>query len=151
MKFKLLQWDSNPHHLVCKRTFNHLAKLSVRFRIKWLLIQTPLQSSPKLFVFFFSCNFQIVTKIFWKGELGVKYLPFFLNTFVKFMEKEPSKKFWGLLFLFHEIRKLENVEFNVNDVIPANVHNISCHITIYKFLWRFDHFTKLKSNEFWND
>ena len=40
------------------------------------------------------------------------------------MEKEPCKKFCSVLIRFHEAKKLQSFEFNVSDVIPANLQNM---------------------------
>ena len=54
LKFKWLQRDLNPNHLVRKRTLNQLAKLAkwwrLSLRIKWLYVRVPLQSLKFLYV-----------------------------------------------------------------------------------------------------
>ena len=47
------------------------------------------------------------------------------------MEKEPSANFWGVLIIFHEVIKIQSVEFDVSDIVPANEYSIAPH----KNLW----------------
>ena len=41
------------------------------------------------------------------------------------MEKKPSTKFSGALIIFQEVMNLQSLQFDVSDVISANVLNIS--------------------------
>ena len=53
------------------------------------------------------------------------FTPAFLDIFVKFMEKEPSTKFYGVLITFQKGMKFQSwVELDVSDAIPTNAHNM---------------------------
>ena len=52
---------------------------------------------------------------------------FFWQIFVKFMEKESSTKYYGVLTISHEAMTLHSFEFNVNDIITVNVNNTTPH------------------------
>ena len=56
---------------------------------------------------------------------GEHFTPAFLHIFVKFIEKEPSTKFYGILIIFKKVMKFRSwAEFDVSDVIPTNIHNM---------------------------
>ena len=56
---------------------------------------------------------------------GGHFTSAFLHIFVKFMEKELSAKFYGVLIIFQKLMKFRSwVELEFSDVIPANVHNM---------------------------
>ena len=56
---------------------------------------------------------------------GGHFTSVFLHIFVKFMEKEPSAKFYGVLIIFQKLMKFRSwVELEFSDVIPANAHNM---------------------------
>ena len=40
------------------------------------------------------------------------------------MDKEPCTKCCGIWISFHEVMNLQNFQFDVNEVIPANIQNI---------------------------
>ena len=65
--------------------------------------------------------------------LRSKFNPFFFNISVDFPEKESATKFSGVLILFHEISTFQSFEFDVSDVIPTKVHNISSLLFIAYF------------------
>ena len=71
------------------------------------------------------------------------------------MEKESCTKFCVILVIFHEVIKLQSSVFNVSDVIPGKVQNISPLVffaflvasfmekkTPIKFYGVFDHFSR---------
>ena len=80
--------------------------------------------------------------------------------FFNLMKNELSTNFYGILIIFHKVVKLQNVEFDVNDVIPAVVQIIShlllCIIfstfstNIYVFVDPLSEVMKLRSYE-WLD
>ena len=49
------------------------------------------------------------------------------------MEKQPCTTFYGVLIRFLDVIKLQSFEFSVNDIIPANVQNISPLLLLHFF------------------
>ena len=62
------------------------------------------------------------------GNRGQNLTHVFLACFWKVYGEEPSTKFWRVLTIFHEVMKVRSFEFDVSDVIPTNVYNISSMI-----------------------
>ena len=56
---------------------------------------------------------------------GDHFTPAFWHILVKFMEEEPSTKFYGVLITFQKVMKFRSwVELDISDVIRMNVHNM---------------------------
>ena len=51
------------------------------------------------------------------------------------MEKGPSTKFCDILIIFHKVMKLQNPEFDVGDVSPANGHDVLSLILLLLLWW----------------
>ena len=60
-----------------------------------------------------------------KWNVRPKFEPCFSIFLIDFIEKELSKTFCGVLIIFHELMMLQGFEFDVSDLIPVNVQNIS--------------------------
>ena len=50
---------------------------------------------------------------------------FLWHILISFMKKEPCANFRGVLMRFHEVIKLQSLEFDVSDVIPKITQKIS--------------------------
>ena len=75
--------------------------------------------------------------------------PLFCHIFVSSMEKGRSTIFRGILTIFLEVMNLQTFEFNIIEIITANIHNIQTQV--FLTLWRknplqnygvFDHFSR---------
>ena len=66
------------------------------------------------------------------------------------MQEKTCTKCCGVLISFHEVMKLQSLEFGLSDVIPANIQNISSLVFFSfmekklstKFYGVFDHFSR---------
>ena len=59
---------------------------------------------------------------------------FLCHILISFMKKEPCANFRGVLMRFHEVIKLQSLEFDVSDVIPMNSQNLS-PLVFFAFFW----------------
>ena len=65
---------------------------------------------------------------------GDHFTPAFWHILVKFMEEEPSTKFYGVLITFQKVMKFRSwVELDISDVIRMNVHNM--RFQLFKMYW----------------
>ena len=74
--------------------------------------------------------------------------PLFCHIFVSSMEKGRSTIFRGILTIFLEVMNLQTFEFNIIEIITANIHNIQTQVFFHIYvnfmeekpstkLWRF--------------
>ena len=51
------------------------------------------------------------------------------------MDKKPCAKFFGILISFNEVMMFQSFEFDISDIIPASVQNISLQVFFHIFFF----------------
>ena len=84
---------------------------------------------------------------FWEGikwVLKPKRHPRFYSILLILFRKSLKQGFFGVLVKFHEVTKLQSSEFSVNDVITANVLNISSWFSLHFFVCKIERKPSIK-------
>ena len=135
--FKTLPFLMNMS--LCSWIISTCKKVEASFDIKhrWPSCNTslpPLEEVSKTSYFSFITWEMNFCPLIIKGDLRPNFTCFFFHICVTVMEKEPSTTFCDILIIFHKVMKFKTFEFDESDIIPANLHVVSCIFFVCLFI-----------------
>ena len=122
-------WTRTQNHLVCKRTLNHLAKLSVRLQTKWFWVRVQLQGWDHV----------LMANIIYRNAKWKTVYPWFVlgkhwYIFYDFWSMIFANMDWFLMIntFIHDAEKWPNIFKNLAVFKPQHFQSIFCN---FSTLW----------------